>query len=378
MRVESFMGAMKSWEVLLLCYSFIFCTSRSTAFVIQPTGSATKKQFVSPCLHFDQASPIPSAYRSCPHTLQHGRFKTRLRTMKTPEIWKRVRSAFRWPHMPHIPHLPHLPKLLQRKSTTGSSVENNTTTDDASTADDKASLIESQESHTSATQADQSDILNKDSSSSKTAEILTLPEQVSTDPALASIEATLDTTANTPQGPRWAVAAAATDLSGTWKPMITPAFKEAYEKYLINCGEGLFFRKAILAAIGLGKEIYEQRDKGRELLITGVSPVAKWGRTLVASGTEAGKLDYEPIFTSFRDPDGDLVQVEAWWENEGTVHKSMLRGKARVLGGEFESRRYLLPDDDSILVCESIFHPPPGDHPKFQKDQVEWRFQRES
>ena len=188
----------------------------------------------------------------------------------------------------------------------------------------------------------------------------------------ASTELSIDSNA------RWSVAAPDVDLSGVWKPIITTAFRQEYDRYLQHCGEGIIFRKALLAAIGLGKEVYEQRDGGRTLSITGVSPMGKWERVLLASGMDplAQSPGYEPIFTSFRDPDGDTVQVEAWWESAGTVHTSMLRGKPRVQGGTFESRRYLDPRDSDILICDSIFHPPTG-LAKFKQDRVQWRFQRQ-
>lgn len=99
-------------------------------------------------------------------------------------------------------------------------------------------------------------------------------------------------------------------------------------------------------------------------------------RVLVAMGAdETSGGTYEPFYTQFKDPDGDSVQVEAWWEQDGTVHKSWLRNKPRVLGDELESTRYL--ESANVLVCESLFHPPPDSHPKFQQARIVWRFQRQ-
>lgn len=198
-----------------------------------------------------------------------------------------------------------------------------------------------------------------------------------------------------PKGPRWAIAAPHVDLSGTWKPIITPAFRQEYDRYLKNCGEGIWFRKTLLAAIGFGgtREEYKQLDQGRSLIITGITPVTQWKRTLVASGTTKSSShegnenkddDYQPVYTSFCDPDGDMVQVEAWWEDQGTVHTSILRNKPRVLGGMFESKRYLDPNSNGhILICQSTFYPSEthGNYTaasshKFHKDQVTWEFER--
>lgn len=194
------------------------------------------------------------------------------------------------------------------------------------------------------------------------------------------------------KGPRWAVAAPTTDLSGTWKPIVSEAFKAEYDDYMLKCGEGVFFRKALLSVLGLTREVIHQRDSGRELSITGVTPIGEWVRVLVASGAEPTNSNginannslsnksndnYEPIYTQFKDPDGDTVQVEAWWEQNGTVHKSWLRNKPRVMGGEFESTRYLEEStNNNVLVCESVFHPPPNNL-KFQHVTVVWKFQRQ-
>jgi len=185
---------------------------------------------------------------------------------------------------------------------------------------------------------------------------------------------------------RWAVAANTTNLSGVWKPIITPEFRKEYDDYLQKCGEGIIFRRAMLGAVGFLKEVVEQNDGGRELSIMGTTPIGGWKRVLIASGYNNSEHEqvvittnttaYEPIYSSFRDPDGDTVSVESWWQDNGRIHKSWLRGKPRVFGGEFESTRYLDGKNDE-LVCESVFHPPPdynGD--RFQPARMNWRFQR--
>mmetsp|Transcript_12497 Transcript_12497/g.34693 ORF Transcript_12497/g.34693 Transcript_12497/m.34693 type:complete len:338 (-) Transcript_12497:145-1158(-) len=188
----------------------------------------------------------------------------------------------------------------------------------------------------------------------------------------------------TPVGPRWAVSS--TDLSGHWKPIITPAFLRDYDVYLQHCGEGILFRKALLTAIKFSKEIYDQRDHGTELSITGTTTIGQgrgWERVLVASGATATNANknsdesFEPIYTTFADPDGDMVSVEAWWENDGRNHKSWLRNKPRVQGGEFETTRYLHPDDPDLLICEAAFHPAPDcGNKKLKESAVKWTFAR--
>jgi hypothetical protein len=168
---------------------------------------------------------------------------------------------------------------------------------------------------------------------------------------------------------RQSSAASHVDLSGTWRPIVTPEFKQEYDQYLLNCSESYMFRKVIVNGISLQKESIRQLDDGAQLQIVASNPVGNWNRTLVASA--------EPTNVTIKDPDGDVVQVEAWWEQEGTVHKSWLRDKPRILGGAFETARYL--ESENVLVCESRFHPSPttSASKNFKYGHVVWKFKRE-
>ena len=100
-------------------------------------------------------------------------------------------------------------------------------------------------------------------------------------------------------------------------------------------------------------------------------------------------------YAEFLDPDKEKVKVEAWWEENGTVHRSVLRNKPSVGGGEFETLRYLstnkdgnATDDDhgeastdhNILITESIFHPSESSiaNGKFKPAHVRWEYTRVS
>lgn len=179
-----------------------------------------------------------------------------------------------------------------------------------------------------------------------------------------------------PVGSRWAISNNTTNLSGKWRPIITPAFKRKYEKYLLNCSQPLLFHNLCLNFVALTRE--EIKQQGNALRIKGTNPIGVWNQTLISSGTDHYNEDYEPINSTFLDPDGEMVHVESWWENNGTVHKSWLRGKPRCCGGEFESTRYL--QDENSLVCESVFHPNAAGAPKskgFLPATVTWRFRPE-
>jgi hypothetical protein len=184
------------------------------------------------------------------------------------------------------------------------------------------------------------------------------------------------TTPLLPNGPRWAIAHPNVDLSGTWKPIVTNEFIKEYDAYLQNCGTNFALRHVCLNFCSLVREIIQQEDEGRVLHLTGTSPAGTWKRSLISSGAEYRRRDgggavgmadvvddddnYQPIYTEFLDPDKELIQVEAWWQDQGRVHTSFLRNKPKVCGGEFESRRYLTTDaatGNVNLVCESFFHP---------------------
>jgi hypothetical protein len=178
-------------------------------------------------------------------------------------------------------------------------------------------------------------------------------------------------------GDRWAVAAPTVDLSGHWdiKPFVTENFKRQYDNYLRLLGQPGIVRSVAVSIVGLTTEETAQSDQGRELLIRGRNVRGIWERTLTASGADRASVngEYTPVQTVIITADAEAVQSEAWWEQEGTVHRSWLRGVTKYGGGEFESKRYL-EDGGNVLVCESTFHPA---DPSREKAHVTWRFQRQ-
>jgi hypothetical protein len=176
-------------------------------------------------------------------------------------------------------------------------------------------------------------------------------------------------------GDRWAVAAPSVDLTGEWdiKSFVTDDFKRQYDNYLKLLGQSSLVRSVAVSIVGLTTEETVQSEQGRELLIRGRNVRGLWERTLTASGADKGSDEYTPLKTSIITADAEQVEAEAWWEDNGTVHRSWLRGVTKYGGGEFESKRYL-EDDGNVLVCESIFHPT---DPSREKAQVIWRFRRQ-
>lgn len=143
-----------------------------------------------------------------------------------------------------------------------------------------------------------------------------------------------------------------------------------YDSYLANCSQSFLFRKVVVNGIGYQKEVIRQLNDGVDLEIIATNPAGNWNRTLKTSD------GMRPLNVTITDPDGDRVQIEAWWEGEGTRHKSILRGKPNVDGGVFETVRYLESDD--VLACESKFYPSTSSTMKeFKYGHVVWKFQRD-
>lgn len=189
-----------------------------------------------------------------------------------------------------------------------------------------------------------------------------------------TVETTPDLpTFTVPHGDRWAVASPDTDLSGSWKIIVSDEFKKEYDEYLRRLGQPLLVRTIAVSIIGLTAEETKQLDHGRKLFIRGINSRGIWERTLVASGSEDRNGDFQPEWVPVVTADAETVETESWWEENGSVHKSWLRGGRKYGGGDFESTRYLEQNGD-VLVCESVFHPREQDR---EKAFVTWKFLRE-
>lgn len=176
-----------------------------------------------------------------------------------------------------------------------------------------------------------------------------------------------------PAGDRWAIAAPGIDLSGHWEVIATDEFKHEYDQYLAALGQPLLVRTVAMGIIVQTTEETKQTDNGKSLLIRGRNLRGIWDRTLVASGTDIGYDEYEPLQIPVMTADSEQVEAESWWEEEGTVHVSWLRGVSKYGGGSFESRRYI-DDNGDTYVCEGTFHP--DDNTK-QPLSLTWRFRRQ-
>jgi len=171
-------------------------------------------------------------------------------------------------------------------------------------------------------------------------------------------------------GDRWATAAV--DMSGEWQLMDTEEFKTEYDIYLKQLGQPKIVRVVAVSIVGLTSERTEQTKEGREFFIRGKNSFGVWERCLVASGADAKSEGYERINVDVRTVDDETVQAETWWSDNGTVHRSWMRGVTKYGGGDFESKRYL-EDGGKVMVCETFFHPYQEGR---DKARLTWKFLR--
>jgi hypothetical protein len=170
---------------------------------------------------------------------------------------------------------------------------------------------------------------------------------------------------------RWAYSAPHVNLTGSWDLITSDNFLKEYDTYLRNLGQPYIVRSVAISIIDRTTEETLQTEMGRSLLLRSINARGVWERTLIGSGmspTNESNIVYSTVLTADKEP----VQAEAWWEGNGIVHHSWLRGVTKYGGGDFESVRYLV-DDDSILVCESTFHP--YNHRR-DPAHIQWRFRR--
>jgi len=198
----------------------------------------------------------------------------------------------------------------------------------------------------------------------------------SSDTAANKVAVSEEDIVDMPVGDRWAVSHPDVDLSGEWSMIVDEEFKQEYDEYLKQLGQPMIVRSVAVGIIGRTTEETKQLDHGRQLWIRGVNARGVWERTLEASGTCYQRHTHDPetdvTLIPVETADAETVVAESWWENQGTIHRSWLRGGVKYGGGDFESKRYL-EQDGKVLVCESTFHPKDKTR---SKAQIAWRFLR--
>jgi hypothetical protein len=174
-----------------------------------------------------------------------------------------------------------------------------------------------------------------------------------------------------PVGDRWAVSAKNVDLSGDWELIVTEEFRKQYDKYLERLCQPKLVRSVAVGIVAQTTEKLLQSDQGRSLLVSGQNIRGTWTRTLIASGTDADHDTFTPLKVPITSADAEQVEAESWWENEGFVHVSWMRGVTKYGGGNFESRRYL---ENDVYVCESTFYP---NGTNKEPTRITWKFRRQ-
>jgi len=221
------------------------------------------------------------------------------------------------------------------------------------------------------TATQESSALNKEGLHVVTGDIFT-DVAIEADPTTTSQPTTKAAARTKPAGDRWAIASNGVDLSGNWQVVVSDEFKRQYDKYLERLGQPALVRTVALGIIGRTTEELSMTD-GKSLLIRGHNIRGIWDRTLIASGTEIGVDNFEPLHVPIMTADSEMVEAETWWESEGTVHVSWLHGVSRYHGGgSFESRRYL-DSDGETYVCESTFYFKDNSR---EPNKLIWRFRR--
>ena len=180
-----------------------------------------------------------------------------------------------------------------------------------------------------------------------------------------------------PKGNRWAVAAPGVDLTGHWSLIVTDEFKRDYDRYLEGLQQPFLVRSMAVGLLSMTTDECKQTDNGKSLLIHGRNARGIWDRTLVASGTEVGVTKFTPLSVPVMSAESEQVLAESWWEANGTVHVSWLRGVNKYGGGAFESRRYL-ENNGQIYVCETTFHRQDADKDDDDDIKITWRFRRQA
>jgi len=195
------------------------------------------------------------------------------------------------------------------------------------------------------------------------------------------------------------------DLTGRWRPATSISRQDLmdYDKFLIACCSdqiSYWTRKLLTSSSIVSRQefVVKQLDEERIVEFTDIHPLSSkvWNRNIVtsrnpwnSSGSRLGKnspamareddvrLDsYRSYVNQLKDPQGDPVLIEAYWQENGTVHTSLLRkvvndndGDGSATRGWLQTRRYLfsgknylethkedLEEKKRVMVVETTYY----------------------
>jgi len=198
------------------------------------------------------------------------------------------------------------------------------------------------------------------------------------------------------------------DLTGRWRPAKSVSTQDLanYDEFLkACCSDSISYwtRKLLTSSSIVSRQefVVKQLDEGRIVEFVDIHPLSSnvWNRTIVtsrnpmnSSGSRLGENssliatehninldDYKCYANRLKDPQGDSVIVEAYWQENGTVHTSFLRkaandnvGDHSAKKGWLETRRYLFSgynhletheeeqdEKNRVMVVETIYHSTP-------------------
>jgi hypothetical protein len=191
------------------------------------------------------------------------------------------------------------------------------------------------------------------------------------------------------------------DLTGRWRPATTVSSQDRtdYNEFLKACCSdktSFWTRKLLTSSSIVSRQefVVKQLDEGRILEFVDIHPLSSnvWNRTIVtnrdpenSSGSSLTmareddvKFDsYRSYVNRLKDPQGDPILIEAYWQENGTVHTSLLRkvddsndGDRSATQGWLQTRRYLYSGKNNletdkqedqeetkrVMVVETTYH----------------------
>jgi len=195
-------------------------------------------------------------------------------------------------------------------------------------------------------------------------------------------------------------AAAGVDLTGRWRPSKTISNQDLvdYNEFLKACcsDQLSYWTRQLLSSYSVVSRqefVVKQFDEGNSLEFVDIHPLSSnvWNRTIITNGSPSNnrlgtnsssnatncdsKFDGSRAYVNeLKGPQGEPVLVEAYWEENGTVHTSLLR---KVLDddreddsenqGWLQTRRYLFPgtndfetqqgeEDQKVMLVETTYY----------------------
>jgi len=128
------------------------------------------------------------------------------------------------------------------------------------------------------------------------------------------------------------------DLTGRWRPSktISTQYLNDYDDFLKACcsDQLSYWTRTLVSSSSIVSRqelVVKQLDGGRVLEIVDIHPLTSrhYNRTIVTSkNTENSEIlqdDYQAYENRLKDPMGNPILIEAYWQENGTVHTSLVR-----------------------------------------------------